>query len=185
MVGSNETTRETIEASYRRLLSILDKLIETNRFIMGARPSSADFAIYGQLTQLAIIDPTPAIETKKISMRVRGWVDTTDDLSGLKPTDEDWITPTQYTEILRPLLSEIGRVYAPFLIANATAHSSGEKSFTTEIDGRPWTQPTFPYQAKCLRWINEAYAALSSADRNIVDDTLSETGCEILTKANQ
>ena len=182
VVGSNETTAETIEASYQRLVSILDPLIEANRFIFGGRPSSADFALYGQLTQLAIVDPTAAAQTTNISMRVRAWVDTTDDLSGLKPNEDDWITPTQSADLLRPLLSEIGRVYAPFLIANAAAHSSGDKTFATEIDGRPWTQTTFPYQAKCLKWIGEAYAALSSADRSKVDDILNGTGCEILTR---
>jgi len=182
VVGSNETTAETIEASYQRLVSILDPLIEANRFIFGGRPSSADFALYGQLTQLAIVDPTAAAQTTNISMRVRAWVDTTDDLSGLKPNEDDWITPTQSADLLRPLLSEIGRVYAAFLIANAAAHSSGAKTFETEIDGRPWAQTTFPYQAKCLRWIREEYAALCDTDRGKVDDILNGTGCEILTR---
>jgi len=185
VVGSNETTTQTIETSYQRLVSILDPLIEANRFVLGARPSSADFALYGQLTQLAIIDPTAAAQTTNISMRVRAWVDTTDDLSGLKPTEDDWLVPTQSADLLRPLLSEIGRVYAPFLVANAAAFSSGEKSFETEIDGRPWTQSTFPYQVKCLKWIRDEYAALSGTDRDKVDDIMSGTGCEILMKGNQ
>lgn len=51
------------------------------------------------------------------------------------------------------MLGEIGRVYVPFLLANAQAVMTGAKSFETTIDGRAWSQPTFPYQAKCLKWI--------------------------------
>ena len=182
VVGSNETTKETIESSYRRLATILDKLIETNRFIFGARPASADFALYGQLTQLAIIDPTPAAEMRKLSLRVRGWLDTSEDLSGLSPSEEDWLTPSQNAEKLRPLLEEIGRVYAPFLVANAAAHARGEKTVETEIDARPWMQATFPYQAKCLNWIRHEYSALSQSDRARVDDIMAGTGCEVLVE---
>ena len=57
---------------------------------------------------------------------------------------------------------------------------AGEENWETEIDGRSWTQKTFPYQAKCLNWINEEYAALSGADRANVDAVLDGTGCEAL-----
>ena len=53
-------------------------------------------------------------------------------------------------------------------------------SWDAEIDGAPWTQQTFPYQAKCLRWINEYYAALSDVDRASVDALLEGTGVEAM-----
>ncbi|MEL6259116.1 MAG: glutathione S-transferase, partial [Pseudomonadota bacterium] len=83
-------------------------------------------------------------------------------------------------DALRPLLTEIGRVYAPFLLANAKAAMAGETEFETVIDGRPWTQPTFPYQAKCLQWLREAYGELPDDARASVDQTLSGTGCGAL-----
>ena len=73
---------------------------------------------------------------------------------------------------------EIGRVYVPALLVNAAALERGDKDWETEIDGAPWTQRTFPYQAKCLRWINEEYRALSDDDRTRVDAVLAGTGCE-------
>ena len=33
--------------------------LRQHRFLMGARPGASDFAVYGQLTQLAHFDPTP------------------------------------------------------------------------------------------------------------------------------
>jgi hypothetical protein len=41
-----------------------------------------------------------------------------------------------------------------------------------------WTQQTFPYQAKCLRWTNEHHLALSEADRASIDALLKGTGVE-------
>ena len=50
----------------------------------------------------------------------------------------------------------------------------------TEIDGCIWRQKSFPYQAKCLMWINEEYNLLSDIDKVKVNDLLKGTGCEKL-----
>ncbi len=180
VVGSSDVTAETIEASYVRFLGVLDALIERNGYVLGGRPASADFAIYGQLTQLGIIEPTSAALMSR-HPRVRAWLDRVEDLSGLEISgDADWIAREAAANLCRPLFTEIGRVYAPLLIANAQAHAQGASSFATEIDGRAWTQPTFPYQAKCLQGLREGHAALLEADRAAVDALLDGTGCERL-----
>ena len=180
VVGSNEITAETIESSYERLVSILDTLLQKRGFVLGARPSSADFAIFGQMTQLAVVEPTSAAITNKASQRVRGWIDIMEDMSGLKPSDDDWFSAEEAREALGPLLAEIGRTYAPAMIANAKAVMADEATFDTEIDGRPWTQPTFKYQAKCLGWLREDHTALSDNERGAVDAMLAGSGCEVL-----
>jgi len=180
VVGSNPVTAPAIEQSYIRLIGVLDALLQTTPYLFGGRPSSADFALFGQLTQLAAVDPTPMRETLKRSRRLRAWVDRVEDLSGLDPSDGDWADAAEAVIRLRPLLCEIGRVYAPFLIANARAVMNGQPTVDTEIDGKPWTQPTFPYQAKCLGWLREGRAALEADARATVDAALSGTGCEAM-----
>ncbi|MEM7327668.1 MAG: glutathione S-transferase family protein [Pseudomonadota bacterium] len=180
VVGSNDITAETIEKSYERLIGILDELLAARGFVLGARPSSADFALFGQLTQLAIVEPTSAAITTKMSYRVRAWVDLMDDLSGLEPKDDDWFSADQARDLLAPFLNEIGRTYAPAMMANAEAISSGDTTFETEIDERPWTQPVFKYQAKCLQWLRQDHVALSGNERGAVDAMLSGTGCDAL-----
>jgi len=178
VVGSNATTAETIEASYLRVLTALDRVIQQNGYVLGARPSSADFAIYGQLTQLAIVEPTSARECAQRTPRVRAWVDRVEDLSGIAPQAAQWLARDTLRDSLAPLLQEIGRVYAPFLIANSQAAMSGKDTFQTIIDGRTWTQPTFPYQAKCLKWIGDAFNELSPADCEVVRNIVAGTGVE-------
>jgi hypothetical protein len=84
---------------------------------------------------------------------------------------------------VRALLAEVGRVYVPFLLANAAALDRGAEQVECTIDGRPWVQRPFPYQGKCLGWLREDRAALSEDDRRWVDATLAGTGCEALFAA--
>ena len=180
VVGSNEVTTPVIEDSYKRFLKLLDEHIGNGPFLFGNRPSSADFGLYGQLTQLATFDPTPSKLTAETAPRVLAWVQSVDDLSGLEPTDDDWMDRDAVPATLNALLAEAGRTYVPALIANAKAVDTNAESVETEIDGRAWVQVPFPYQAKCLQWVRQEYARLDGADRAAVDGMLAGTGCEAL-----
>ena len=180
VVGSNDTTAPVIEASYKRFLHLFDRMLQRHPFTFGGRPSSADFGIYAQLTQLAKFDPTPAAICMQETPRIHAWTDIVDDLSGNPAGAEDWINSQDSADHLKELLSEIGRVYAPALLANAKALQAGEQTMTATIDGQPWEQPTFPYQAKCLQWINEEYQRLGSNAQGQVDALIENTGCETM-----
>jgi glutathione S-transferase len=182
VVGSNDVTAPVIEDSFKRFLPIMDGLIEQQKFVLGTRPASADFAIYAQLTQLAKFDPTPSAICLDLAPRVYAWTDVMDDLSGQPADDDAWIDPDEVGERLGPLLAEIGRVYAPALLANAEALQAGSEQMETTIDGRRWVQPAFAYQGKCLQWINQEYAALAERDREAVDRILAGTGCEAMIR---
>jgi glutathione S-transferase len=180
VVGSNPVTAPVIEESYTRLLRLLDTHLTASRFVFGGRPASADFGLYGQLTQLTGFDPTPMAIARRTAPRVAAWVDIVEDLSGLEPGDDDWTPRTAWADSLRALYVEVGRVYVPFLLANADALARGAERVECTIDGRRWVQKPFPYQGKCLAWLREAYAALPSADRGPVDELLAGSGCEPL-----
>jgi len=74
----------------------------------------------------------------------------------------------------------VGRVYPPFLLANADALARGAERVECTIDGQRWVQTPFPYQGKCLGWLRDGYAALAPDDRRVVDALLAGTGCERL-----
>lgn len=180
VVGSNDTTAPIIDASYRRFLLAMENHLAAQPFMLGNRPCAGDFGLFGQLTQLVTFDPTPSAIAHEVSPRTVAWVEQMRDLSGVDPDMHDWVTTQDQPESLRGLLNEIGRVYAPAQIANAKAVMAGEESWTAEIDGANWIQPTFPYQAKCLRWTNEQYAALDENARSRVDTLLADTGVEAM-----
>lgn len=180
VVGSNDSTAPVIDASYRRFLAAMEAHLGQQKFMLGHRPGAGDFGLYGQLTQLVGFDPTPRAIAHEVSPRTVAWVDQMADQGGIEPQSEDWLPLESQPETLRGLLSEIGRVYAPAQLANARAVQAGEKTWESEIDGAPWTQQTFPYQAKCLMWTNDRYRALSDSDRARVDNLLDGTGIETM-----
>ena len=180
VVGSNDTTAPVIDASYRRFLAAMEAHLANQKFMLGNRPGAGDFGLHGQLTQLVGFDPTPRAIAHEVSPRTVAWVDQLYDQSGLEPGDDDWTRLEDQPESLRDLMREIGRVYAPAQLANARAVAAGEKTWESEIEGSPWIQQTFPYQAKCLKWTNEQYRALSDEDRERVDTLLQGTGVEAM-----
>ena len=180
VVGSNATTQPLIEASYVRLLHVLDDLIQDGPFLFGGRPAASDFGLFGQLTQLVLFDPTPVEVCEREAPRVIAWVDWLEDLSWYDTDANPWFDREAAAAHLRPLLTEMGRVYAPFLMANAAALIAEQDEVVCEIDGATWRQEPFRYQGKCLQWLKGAYSELDGADRAFVDDALQGTGCEVL-----
>jgi glutathione S-transferase len=177
VVGSNLVTGPVIEASYRRFLDAFEAHQTRYPFLLGDRPASCDFAVFGQLTQLAQFDPTPAALTLAVAPRVLAWVSLMEDQSGLEPADGDWGSVDAPPDTLMALLSEIGRVYPPVMLANARAVAAGAAEVVAEVDGQPWRQPPFAYQAKCIQWLRQAHARLPAASRTAVDRILEATGC--------
>lgn len=175
-VGSNKSTKDVIENSLKRFLQILDKHLEVLPFILGKRPSSCDFAIFGQLTCMALFDPTPQSIILDKHPRIHAWVECMEDLSGYELLDDDWLNEDELPDTLIELLTEIGRVYAPYLAANGQATQLGHKQFSCEIDGTVWQQNTFPYQAKCLLSLKQRYRSIDTDSKASIGLLCERTG---------
>lgn len=177
VVGSNDATAPTIEASYLRLLQLLEAHLQTSPFLFGHRPASADFALMGQLSCLTHFDPTPMRLCERWAPRVYAWVERLEDLCGYEIQESDWHSqPSALPDSLMALLREVARTHMPQMLANARAVAAGDASFTTEIEGRRWTQPSFAYQLKCLRWTREEFSALAGNDQSRARALLAATG---------
>ncbi|MGI9597422.1 MAG: glutathione S-transferase N-terminal domain-containing protein [Acidimicrobiales bacterium] len=181
LVGSTEENTPIIEGSYERLLDILTQLFSTDDFLLGARPGRGDFGVFGQLSQLVKWDPTPMAIAARRAPKVINWVDRVDDLSWLPVVDDTgWSPLDRLPQATTRLLHEIGRTYAPFMVANARALMSGDDEVVCDVEGGTYRQAPFKYQGKCLQWLREAYGALGDGDRARVDGVLRGTGCEVL-----
>lgn len=180
VVGSNDTTADLIDSSYKRFLKLMDDHLSISKFLFGEKPSSADFAIYGQLTQLIGFDPTSREIAYDTALRLVSWQDVMADLSGHDVDNSNWTPLEESPASLKEIMKEFGRMYVPALLANANAIMQGEETWEAEIDGSVWKQRAFPYQAKCLKWIKEEFDALNENDQSRVKTFLDGTGCEIL-----
>ena len=180
VVGSNQKTAPLIDKSFKKVISILEDHFISYPFLLGYRPSSADFAFFGQLSQLVGFDPTPRSIIQNISMRSVAWVGKTEDLSGLEPGSEDWISDSSLPPTLKRIFSEIGKTYVPTMLRNENAFNKGQEKWNAKILGSEWEQRTFPYQVKCLQWVREEFESLKPNEQKKALNLLKETGCEEL-----
>lgn len=177
-VGSNRVTGPTIEASFIRLIDILERHFTKHPFIFGSRPAAADFALYGQLTQTALFDPTPGALVMQRAPRVLAWTIAMEDQSGVQ--SDDLFDVEQLPDTTIELLREVGATHVPLLLANARALAESASAFSTTIGGMPWNQSTFPYHGKCLEALRAAHDALGLPDQRRVASVLQATGCQSL-----
>ena len=171
IVGCTRENFPLIEASTKRVLAALEAQVTTDHWFFGSRPSMAEFSVFGQLSQLGV-DPTAQAMMRAEFPYTYRWLAHVDDASGIEGEWSDAISPAA-----RGILAEVGRVYAPFLLANARAAVAGETTFRIEVDTMPYEQGVFKYQLKCLADLRRRYAALSDAAKAKVDPILSEAGC--------
>ncbi|MGB0059494.1 MAG: hypothetical protein WBP68_04885, partial [Candidatus Binatus sp.] len=86
---------------------------------------------------------------------------------------EQWasLAPT-----LTPLLErQVGRLFMPWTVANASAIAKNSEEFSVELGGRTWTQKPQKYHAKSLATLREKYQAIG--DKRALDAILDRTGC--------
>lgn len=174
MVGCTEQNRPIIEDSYRVVLDVLDRHLKSRPFLFGTRPSLADFGLYGQL-QILSVDPTPMAEMRARAIDVYCWLLRLDDASGV---EGDWADPAApLPQTLEDLLKHCGATYLPFLAANMKALQDGKEEVSLQIEGRPYAQAPFRYQAKCYDALRRKLGALPADTRARLDPVLEEAGC--------
>jgi glutathione S-transferase len=170
-VGSSESTRPLIEASFERAVELLEAHLAARPFLFGGRPAFADFGIWGQIYQLST-DPTPGSFLRARAPRLLAWVERMLDPAG-EGAFEPWeaLAPT-----LEPLLrEEVAGRFLPWSTANATALAAGQPEFTVDLAGRPFAQQTQKYHARSLQALRERYRAVP--ERGALDPILARTGC--------
>lgn len=155
-VGCGADARPAIETSAARIMSALDRHVVERPYLFGSRPSAADFALYGQLTQLAS-DPTPQALMREAYPWLYRWTLRMEDLSG--EPEGDWDNANA-TPVLTALLAECGAHHLPLLVANDRAVRAGEARFSHNMDGASVVQEANRYPAKCLATLRAAWAAL-------------------------
>lgn len=170
-VGSSEKTRPLIEASFKRVLGLLDRHLAGRPYLFGSRPALADFGLWGQLYEAAI-DPTPGGRMRATAPQVMAWVGRM-----LEPKSEGPFEPwAALGPTLMPLLTEeVARLFLPWSVANAAAVGGGAKTFEVALGGMAWSQEPQKYHARSLAEIRRKYQAAKAAPG--LDDILGRSGC--------
>ena len=73
ILGATAENKPLLEESYLRVLAAFEPHVGMTRYLFGSRPSLADFAWFGQLSEMAT-DPTPMRIMRKLAPFTDHWV---------------------------------------------------------------------------------------------------------------
>jgi len=166
---------EMVEKSFSSIIGALENHLQQGSFfLLGDSPTIADFALYGQLSQL-VIDRTSDELIRDNYPAVWTWIRLFEDLSGV---DGDSYCENQ--KFLEEMLKFAAQVYLPFLEANSS--SVLENKPTTEVvlwqnceTPQNHSQPTFKYQHKCFLRIKQTYQQLEEKEKDVLNELLIST----------
>lgn len=160
--GVNAATRDHVEGGYLRALEHLEAILAQRPFLLGARPSLADFGYFGPMFRHFGCDPTPVAIMRNRAPRVYAWVArvwnarSSELRGGLEAgIPEDWGS----------ILDEIGATHLEHLAANAEAHRDGRERFDASFQGvRYRNLPSSRYRVWCLEQLRSHFEALPDPD---------------------
>ena len=174
--GVDGSNRDHVESSYLNLLDWLQVIFTERPFMLGGRPTIADFGLMGPFWRHFVHDPTPARLMQDRAPAVYEWAARTwnarfsrlgdQPLAGGIP--DDW----------GPVLDEIGQTHLEALAQNAVAFTAGEEKLDLRVQGVTYGGiPTSAYRPWCLKRLQENFRSLPDGPAAEVKEILESHGC--------
>ncbi|MDX2276139.1 MAG: glutathione S-transferase family protein [Hyphomonadaceae bacterium] len=171
-VGSTPENAPVIEGSFAYLLGALESVLQAQPYLLGGRPSIADFGFYGQFAQL-LSDPTAGAMIRAQAPSIVAWVARME----APRVEGPFATLTALKESLGAIMrQEVADAYLAWAAANANAVADDHARVTVEIAGVSFSQKPQRYAAKALAELKRKRA--ESAGEEALAALLSETGCD-------
>jgi len=174
--GVDETTRAHVEETYLRTLDGLERLLSEQRFLLGDRPSLADFGFFASMFRHFSLDPTPARIMRQRAPGVFAWVARLWNARADR-TPGEWPAPGTLPGVWSELVADAGRSYLPYLHANARAWQEGRSRLDFEVEGVHYRgTPVVRYRVWCRERLQDAFEALPEDARPRVRRWLEDCG---------
>jgi glutathione S-transferase len=168
--GVVASTREAVEATYVDTIDALERIFEQREYVLGERPTEADFGLFGSMFRHFGCDPAPARVMRARAPGVYEWVARMWNARPARFAGSP--LPDAIPADLGPLLAIVTEAYLAHLEANARAWSQGEKRVRYEARGAVYEEPTKPYRAWCRERLSDHLVRLEPAERAAVEDAL-------------
>lgn len=173
--GVTPDTWDHVEKIFHDTLAQFNAILETRPYLLGTRPSLADFGFFGPMFRHFSMDPTSARIMRETAPAVFEWIARMWNARAsvtkgefLEHVPDDW----------GPILDSIGSAYLPYLCANAEAWKAGKSHFNVNIEGAPYRDiRTARYRVWCLEELRRHFNALSGPHQSEVRERLEAHGC--------
>jgi glutathione S-transferase len=174
--GITEATREHVEGVYLTTLDRLERLLSQRPYLLGGRPSLADFGFFASMFRHFSLDPTPSRIMRERAPGVYAWVARLWNARRSR-VDGSWCEPGTIPDVWRELITDAGGGYLEYLHANAVAWREGRRRMDVELQGvRYRNLPVVHYRVWCRERLQEHLEALPEDAGARVRETLDHEG---------
>lgn len=178
--GVNAQTRDHVEQGYFNALDAMSTILKDRPFLLGDKPSLADFGLLAPMFRHFSQDPEPAEIMRTRAPLVYEWVAR---MWTLKANPQARFIDAPDAG-LKALLQEACETHLVQLNANAAAYAHGDETFNMEVQGVAYTNmPVSRYRVYCLEELRRAYSDLSSEDQSEIQSWLPEACASVLWSA--
>lgn len=173
--GITAATREHVESIYLRSLDQLEAIFRARPFLLGARPTLADFGFFASMFRHFGLDPTPTAIMLERAPAVYAWLARVWNARASQASDA---LETGVPADWGPILREIGDGYLPYLSANADAWKGRAKRFDVELQGARYQRlPVSRYRVWCLERLRAHFEGLAPDAQQQARMLLETNGC--------
>jgi glutathione S-transferase len=160
LVGVEKKNEKILKPSFERFFILLNAHLEKTLFLFGGRPSSADFALAGQVAQM-LMDPTPGEWLRNKAPFVVAWSEFMENPKPggpFKPLNE--LDDT----LLALFKDEVAVTYMPWARANMDAATRKAERVELNLDGKAYEQITQHYAARAYQAVVKAVDEAKDAE---------------------
>ncbi len=175
--GVTSSTRAHVEQGYFNALDGMSTILEQRPYLLGTKPSLADFGFMAPMFRHFSQDPDPEEIMRTRAPLVYEWVAR---MWRAKQVP-DGAFVFGIGDELKPLLKEICETHLQQLASNAAAYGREQTSFEMRVQGCQYRDmPVSRYRVYCLERLREHYAALGAANQDSVKSLLPHSEASIL-----
>ncbi|HRE62059.1 MAG TPA: glutathione S-transferase C-terminal domain-containing protein [Micropepsaceae bacterium] len=176
--GITRDNARSVEALYLSTLDSLEPVFKKRPFLLGERPSEADFGFFGPLYPHFACDPTPGAIMRERAPHVFLWVAR---MLALTPDDFGNAPPHDFPpDDLSPIFKMVANEYLPYLDLNDEAVRRRAKFVHFNAQGATFRVKPAPYRAECLARLRSRFAALDAAAKSRISGLLGPAATAIL-----
>lgn len=174
--GVDSSNVNTVRDMLFRELEFLEPLLEQQPFLLGNRPSMADFGYFASMFRHFGNDPISAEVIRREGSNTYEWLARLWNAKHSKLSSEiHWVWPE--ADYWQPLLQRIAEDYLPYLHQNAKAFAAGKKRF--DYTGANLSFPatvTTDYRVWCREQLQREFSLLSTDDQLRLEHLFTKAG---------
>jgi glutathione S-transferase len=172
--GVRKSTAKRVEAHYLETLDALEVVLKTQPFLLGPRPTLADYGLYGSMFRHFFCDPTPARIMRTRAPAVHEWIARLWNTKLADYNNTPW--PTQWPTELTPLLKIVCEEFLPYMQANEQSIEKGARKFEFNSQGVAFKMPAQQYRAWRYQRLRTRYQALENSSQQQLNTYFPELG---------